>query len=273
MIKNQQQLQDLIKNKAKKRKQDPSFLYKEMFLEEFLKKLSLSKYKNILIFKGGFYLQKTFSLINRTTIDLDFALLKEKIEEKEIYEIVESICQTKTNFQVNFKIMKISKISQGYTLKIEVNKWKLRDFFDVDICIENFKNKKNILNTYVDVLEQEYYSVNSFEIESLVADKLDSILKRKEENSRMKDFYDIFLINKIENQSLNYKKIRKYLIGLDLSYQKINKLEIIKWINDVKETKIFEKPYKKFLENKKYQICPSFEKILILIENMINNIF
>ena len=191
----------LLKQKADKIVNAQNYL--QLFCEEeFIRRLSKSKYADNFILKGGFFLYCLTNFDSRVTYDIDFLLNKIPHDEEKLKEILIEIISTQSgNDFISFEIRKISKINlqmkyHGLSVslvgKIKNTKTPFNIDFGVgDIIFPSIEKRK--LPTQLKHFDRPI--VNTYSIESTIAEKIDSILHLKDSTSRMKDFFDIYYLS------------------------------------------------------------------------------
>lgn len=169
--------------------------------EEFLRRLSFSKYVDNLILKGGLFIFTLSGFESRATIDIDFLLKQMPSSTKDAQKIITEIINTPSgNNFISFEVDGIEEITpqrkyKGVSVKL-IGKIKntktpfIIDFGVGDVIVPKAE-KRNIPTQLDDFISPE---INTYSLESTIAEKFDAILERMELSSRMKDYYDIYFI-------------------------------------------------------------------------------
>ena len=176
--------------------------------DRFVERLSKSKYKNNYILKDGFYLSKLFGLDNRSTMGINAAIRQVKFTEKNIIKMITEIINIDVDDNVKFRIAKTEPILEedeygGLRININFTLENMRDKFHIDIvtgdpiypCPDDYK--------YESLIGNEVYKIWSYNLETVLAEKIETILNKLEASSRMKDYYDIYLIHKFKFNKIN----------------------------------------------------------------------
>lgn len=171
--------------------------------EEFLRRLSYSKFQDKLILKGGLFLYIITNFDGRPTMDIDFLMKNWPNENEKILEMIHDIINTDTeNEFIKFEIKSINSISEqkeyhGARIKMVGVIGNTRTPFDIDIGVGDIVIPKPSKRK-LEVLLANFNSpeVLTYSLESTIAEKWDAIIDRMEFNSRMKDFYDIYFLAK-----------------------------------------------------------------------------
>ena len=169
--------------------------------EEFLRKLSKSGYTEFLILKGGLFIYTLTYFESRATIDADFLLRGLSNSVEDVKELIEKILATPTgNDYISMTAKGFEEISpqrkyRGISAQIIGQIKNVRVPFNVDIGVGDVivpKAEQRTIQTQLPDFEAPV--INTYSLESTIAEKLDAILQRFELTSRMKDFYDIYYL-------------------------------------------------------------------------------
>lgn len=195
-----------LRNKAKETGRSNQLCMQLFCQEEFLRRLEKSKYADNFVLKGGLFLYTLTEFDSRVTVDVDFMLRKIPNTPEKLREVISEIIEADTtNGFISFEIKDVSPISvnkqyPGIHADIVARIKNTRTPFGIDFGIGDVivpGAKKRKLPTQLD--EFPAPTVNTYSIETTVAEKLDAILGLMEFSSRMKDYYDIYyLANKFD---------------------------------------------------------------------------
>lgn len=195
-----------LRNKAKETGRSNQLCMQLFCQEEFLRRLEKSKYADNFVLKGGLFLYTLTEFDSRVTVDVDFMLRKIPNTPEKLREVISEIIESDTmNDFITFEIKSVSPISvnkqyPGIHADIVAHIKNTRtpfwiDFGIGDVIVPGAKKRK--LPTQLDDFPAP--TVNTYSIETTVAEKLDAILGLMEFSSRMKDYYDIYyLANKFD---------------------------------------------------------------------------
>lgn len=220
MIKNVKSLKDQAKNIAKENNISIQQVLQNYMFERILERLSKSKYKKNFIIKGGLLLSSIMGINLRTTMDIDTNVTGINLEKEELLKILTEILNTDIEDNVSFKIEKIEDIKQeeyygGYKFKITGIYKNIKIKFHIDISTGDVITPRAIEYKYKKLFDNSYIDILSYNQETIIAEKLQSILERKITNSRMKDYYDLYFFvnykwNKIDKEILSEAIIRTF---------------------------------------------------------------
>ena len=212
-----QKMKNLIRQKSQDTGLPPQQLYGLYAMDQFLSQLSETKYSNHLIVKGGFLLTASYGLENRATGDLDFTVKGLDLSEENIVEMLNSLPKISGKEIFEFVGMKETREDfnyNGYELKLVFNNDGVKIPLNVDLTtgedlipMEHHKQVQSIFT-------EEKYPISGYPIEQILTDKFYTLLAYGEiddTNSRMKDYYDLYLLTKT-NDDLEFGKIN---VGLE----------------------------------------------------------
>ena len=195
-----------LKNKAKESGRSYQLCLQLFCQEEFLRRLEKSQYAENLVLKGGLFIYSVTDFDSRVTVDVDFLLRKVPNTPEQLQTVIETIISTPTgNDFVTFEIKSIAPIAVakkyagiGVSLVAQIKNTKTPfsiDFGVGDVIVP--KQEKRRIPTQLDDFTAP--TVNTYSLETTIAEKIDAILSLMEFSSRMKDYYDIYyLANKFD---------------------------------------------------------------------------
>lgn len=169
--------------------------------EEFLRRLEKSKYAENFVLKGGLFIYSLTDFDSRVTVDIDFLLRKIPNTPEQLKKVIDEIINTPTgNEFITFEIKEIAPISMakkyaGISASLVARIKNTKTPFSIDFGVGDVivpKQEKRKIPTQLDNFNSPF--VNTYSIETTVAEKLDAILSLMEFSSRMKDYYDIYYL-------------------------------------------------------------------------------
>src|SRR5574344_1802081 len=214
---NSMQLKDKLKNISKEKKVDFNTLLRLYMYDRFIERLAKSKYKDNFILKGGFYLSTLFGVENRTTMDIDTAFRNANFNEETIVKMIKEIVSIKIDDNAKLSYLGIAPIRDedeygGFRVDIQVELENVKEKFHVDIATGDPITPKEIRYKYIPLLGDSYIDLYAYNIETVLAEKIETILSRVELNGRMRDFYDVYLIYTKDWENVNKKHFNNALL-------------------------------------------------------------
>ena len=269
---NSMQLKDKLKNISKEKNIDFNTLLRLYMYDRFLERLSKSKYRDNFILKGGFYLSTLFGVEKRSTMDIDTALRNANFDEETIVKMIKEIISIELDDNAKLKYAGIALIRDedeygGFRVTIEVKYESIKQSFHIDIATGDPITPKEIRYKYLPLLRDDYIDLYAYNMETLLAEKIETILSRLELNGRTRDFYDIYLIYKKEWKNINInhfrKAINKTFTKREYSGDPSEALDIIK------NSDILKERWNKYRKNFSYAKDVKFNEIIDCLEIMI----
>lgn len=270
---NSMQIKDKLKNISRERNVDFNTLLRLYMYDRFIERLAISDYKDIFILKGGFYLSTLFGLENRTTKDIDAAIKDANFTKENIENIIKSIIEIDINDNATIEFINISTIRDedqygGFRIILNVKMDTIRENFQIDIATGDPITPGPYEYKYMPILGDKHIKVWAYNIETVIAEKLETILNRAEANGRTRDYYDLYLIYTKGWDKVNIDNLRK-AIDKTFTKRKYNR-DIIDTIKILKESDILKKRW--ILYSKKYEYAKDldYDKIFKCIEEIIS---
>lgn len=203
-------VEEKIKLKAKELEDKYNLNYYEslqrFMFERILERISVSEYQDNFILKGGLLLAAMFGVENRTTKDMDTTINGIDISKDKMVNVLNEILSIDLNDGVKFDIVNITDIREEdeyggnkYHITGRVNNTKVN--LEIDISTGDKVTPKELKFKYPLLFEDRSILINSYNIETILAEKIETVLRRGKYNSRMKDYYDIyFFLTKFKNE-------------------------------------------------------------------------
>lgn len=211
MIKTARQLKDKIRNLSGSNSQKAQSLIRNYIMEEFLIRLSKSQYKNNFILKGGMLVSSIAGINNRATMDIDTTVKAINLSEDEAYEIIADICNVDIEDNIVFHIVSVSDIMEehdypGIRFMLEATLENLVQPVKIDISTGDVITPGAIEYSYKPMFDNNPIDIMSYNTETLLAEKLETVVSRGIENTRMRDFYDIHILTQTVDIDLEVLK-------------------------------------------------------------------
>ena len=273
MSNSSQAVKDKLKNISREKNVGFNSVMRFYMYDRFVERLSKSKYKDNFILKGGFYLSKLFGLDNRSTMDIDTAIRKTKFTEENIVKMITEIINIDVDDNVKFAIEKTESIRDedeygGLRITINFMLENIRDSFHIDIATGDPIYPGPDDYKYESLIENEVYKVWSYNLETVLAEKIETILSKLETSSRMKDYYDIYLIHKFKFNKINKTEFRR---AVEKTFEKREFDEdLIANLNLLKDSKILRDKWASYSRKNSYARNLEFDETIKCLEEFID---
>lgn len=216
MIKTATQLKDLIRNLSKKKSADAQILMRNYMMERFLERISVSKYQDKFILKGGMLVAAMVGLDARATMDIDATIKGADVNVEAVENIIAEIVSVPLEDGVTFRIKQISEIMDeadypGVRVSMETEFDGVRTPLKIDISTGDVITPKEIQYRFKLMLEDRSIEVWAYNLETVMAEKLETVISRNITNTRMRDFYDIHILLSLYGSTLDTKVLGEAL--------------------------------------------------------------
>ncbi|MEC1771951.1 nucleotidyl transferase AbiEii/AbiGii toxin family protein [Schinkia azotoformans] len=202
-MKSSTQIKALIRNLAKEKEVNAQILLRNYMLERLLERISSSEYKDNFILKGGMLVAALVGVDMRSTIDMDATIKSFPVNRESIEAVFKMILAVPLDDGVEMKLKRIEEIRDedqynGYRVSIEAVMDNARIPIKVDITTGDEITPKEVIYTFDLLLENRSIDILAYNIETVIAEKFETILTRNITNTRMRDFYDIHILLKLQ---------------------------------------------------------------------------
>ena len=212
MIKNAMSLKAKINNIAKKEKVLPQAVMQTYMLERLLERISISKYKDNFILKGGMLISSIIGIDNRSTMDMDTTIKGFKLDKENLENILQEIIKIDIGDNIKFKIISIENIREdddygGLRVHLQASFDEMPIDLKIDVTTGDKITYKEINYKYNLLLEKRSIEIWTYNVETIIAEKYESIIKRSILNTRIRDFYDLYMLTHLDKKNVKSKML------------------------------------------------------------------
>lgn len=224
MIKTARQLKDLIRNLSKKSAADAQILIRSYMMERFLERISLSKYKNQFILKGGMLVAAMVGLDARSTMDIDATLKNITVSLDDVENMINVTISIPLGGGVKFTVKQISEIMReenypGVRVSLETEFDRVITPLKIDISAGDIITPHEVQYSFKLMLEERSINIWAYNLESVLAEKLETLIVRSVTNTRMRDFYDIYILSELYGAKIDRLVLTQALHATALNRQ------------------------------------------------------
>ena len=199
MMKSAKAVKAKIKNKAGGSSDKSQIMLRIYLMERLLERVSLSKYRDNFVLKGGLLVSSLVGVDMRSTMDVDTTVKSLPMNKKSVQKILEEIMAIEVEDGVSFRISKVQDIMEGHEYEgfrfmIECSMDRLKQTIKIDISTGDEITPGAIEYKLPLIIEDRTIELWAYNLETLLAEKLETIMVRAEANTRMRDFYDIHVL-------------------------------------------------------------------------------
>ena len=201
-MKNAMQLKAKVRNIAAEKKVLPHLVLQNYMLERLLMRISISEYKNNFIIKGGLLISSMIGIDFRTTMDMDTTIKNFSLNEVSVRDLFGRICDVDADDNITFLIDSVSSIREGdlysgFRVHLLATFESMKVSVKVDVTTGDVITPEEIDFEYKTMFSEEMIPIKTYNIETMLAEKLETIISRSIQNTRPRDFYDIYILEKL----------------------------------------------------------------------------
>lgn len=227
MIKNRDSLKARASNLSKKTNIPNKYLIQNFMFEALLKRISKSKYKDKFIIKGGFLLSSIFGVNLRSTMDLDTTIKGLPLDRETITNVINEIIRIDVEDNVRLDIENIKDIREeelysGFEVNLKAEFDGLKTNLMIDITTGDVITYEEIEFKYSTLFDNEIINIMTYNYETIIAEKFESIISRNIDNTRMKDYYDLYMFVHLKWDDINKDTLRKAIFNTSKARETID---------------------------------------------------
>ncbi len=253
-------------------------LLQRYMFEKILERISVSKYQNNFILKGGLLLSAIFGVNNRTTKDIDTIIKGINVDKIQIVNILNEILSIDLKDKVKFDIVDVADIREeneygGNKYHIIARLGNTTVNIEIDISTGDIITPKELKFKYPLMFSKGNIMINSYNLETIFAEKLETILRRGKYNSRMKDYYDVYyFLTKIKNE-INIEILKKAINNTFIKRESIEYLnDYTKIIDSISEDQNIRNLWDIYKAKNKYAKNINYFEILIILKKFLKEL-
>ncbi len=199
MIRTSRQLKALVRNMSMGDSAKSQVIIRNYVMERFLERLSLSEYRNNMILKGGILVAALVGLNNRSTLDVDATLKHLPLNEETAKKIVNDIVAIQVDDGISFEIRRVVPIMDeadypGIRIFLDTMLETMRTPLTIDFSTGDVITPKEVLFPFQLLFEKRSIPIFAYNLETVLSEKIETLLSRGTANTRMRDFYDIHIL-------------------------------------------------------------------------------
>lgn len=271
-MKTSTQLKALVRNISAAKGVGAEIILRNFMLERFLERISSSEYKNNFILKGGLLIAAMVGIDARTTMDLDATITGQTLSEAQISKIIENILQVPVGDDIHFAFRKIEEIREeadypGYRVSIDATLDKTRQTMHIDITTGDFVTPREIEYSFKLMFENRSINILAYNLETVLAEKFESVISRGLTNTRMRDFYDIYILT--HTQQFDPVTFRKALEKTSTKRKTVNQISDAKTVvARISENRILIDQWRRYQSKYAYAADVSWEETIHALLNL-----
>ena len=273
-MKTSEQIKGAIRNISKKTGVNANSLLQMCLFEGILEKISKSKYKNHFILKGGLLISSLIGVEMRSTLDMDTTIRGLPMNEENISKILQEILEITIDADIVYRLVKLERIRiedfyEDFSATISCRYGKINTNLNIDITTGDIITPKEVQYFYEKILEEGSISILTYTIETIIAEKFETISSRNITTTRARDFYDLYMLYNLYKSKID-KNILKEAITLTSQHRNSYSLvlqnkEIVKLFYQSDSLKNL---WAKYVQNNSYAKDISFNDTISIYEEI-----
>ena len=258
MIQTSRQLKDWIRNLSRKNHIDPQILMRRYMMERFLERVAVSHYHDRFILKGGMLVSSMIGLESRTTLDIDTTIKGFPLIVSDAVNVVSEIIQIPLEDHVTFQIRKAENIMDemeygGVRLHLESVFDGVITALKIDISTGDAITPREITYSYPLMFEGRSIQLTAYPLETLLAEKLETVLSRGTLNTRMRDYYDLYMLHREYQDQINAQTLHQAIWATAEKRKTLGSIQkVTEILNAIETDPSMDKAWKKYASSNTY---------------------
>ena len=223
------QLKAKIKNISKEKNISAQLVLQNYMMERFIERIALSDFQDQMIIKGGLLISSIVGLDSRATMDIDMTLKGKPVNESFILDYINEISRININDEVKFDVVSITEIREmddyfGFRVSLIAGIGTMKIPLKIDITTGDKIIPSEISYEYPLMFENRSIKIKAYNLETILSEKIETIILRGNQNTRMRDFYDVYILLKLKSKNIDYNILR---LAIEETSQKRDSLNLL----------------------------------------------
>ena len=273
-MKTSEQIKGEIRNISKKTGVNANSLLQMCLFEGILEKISKSKNKNHIILKGGLLISSLIGVEMRSTLDMDTTIRGLPMNEENISKILHEILEITIDANIVYRLIKLERIRkedlyEDFCATISCRYGKINANLNIDITTGDIITPKEIQYSYEKILEEGSISILTYTIETIIAEKFETISSRNITTTRARDFYDLYMLYKLYKSKIDRNVLKE---AITLTSQHRNSFSLVlqykEIVNLFYQSNSLKNLWDKYIQNNPYAKEISFDDTISIYEEI-----
>lgn len=223
------QLKAKIKNISKEKNISAQLVLQNYMMERFIERIALSDFQDQMIIKGGLLISSIVGLDSRATMDIDMTLKGKPVNGAFILDYINEISRININDEVKFDVVSITEIREmddyfGFRVSLIASIGTMKIPLKIDITTRDKIIPSEISYEYPLMFENRSIKIKAYNLETILSEKIETIISRGNQNTRMRDFYDVYILLKLKSKNIDYNILR---LAIEETSQKRDSLNLL----------------------------------------------
>lgn len=270
------QLKAYIKKLAKEKNISAQIVLQNYMLERLLERISVSKYHDNFILKGGFLLAAMVGLDTRATMDMDATIKGLPVTKETISHMFVEICKIQIDDAISFEFNSIDDIREadeysGFRVSLFGKYPPMAVPLKIDITTGDKITPREIEYSFNLMFEDRSINVFAYTVETILAEKLETIISRGDQNTRPRDFYDVYILNTLQKKNIDNQILKE---AFSATVKKRGTEHIVanykEIIETVSKSPAMQDQWTRYQKEFDYAKDISFEDVCSVIQNLVS---
>lgn len=257
-----------VNNFAKKNNIQPQTVLHMYFFEKFLLRLEQSPYRDNFIIKGGLLVSQIIGIARRTTLDMDTTIKGLPLTEENILKIMKEIASEDVGDGIDFVVDMVKPIREkdeyeNFKVHLTAHLGPMHLRIKVDVTTGDAITPREVESKYHCMLDDKEISLLAYPVETLIAEKYESVISKGVHNTRMRDFYDLYWVVKLKSSEIDKDVLKEAIVNTCKRRDSLEKLEnrdVV--ISQIMQNEELASLWKKYKSKNRYVGDLQFEEVL-----------
>lgn len=274
MIKTSRQLKALVRNLTKGDSLQAQIIMRNYVMERFLERISLSKYRNNFILKGGMLVSAMVGLDTRSTMDIDTTIKNMPLSVENAKEMIEEIIAISIDDGMTFSIKSVGEIMDeaeysGVRANLEATLETMRTPLKVDISTGDIITPREVSYTFKLMFEERTISVLAYNLETVLAEKMETVIARGVANTRLRDYYDLYILQNQYTHVINREQFKEAFLATSKKRNSIQQIaEGNRILKEIEDSEVMQELWKGYQKKFSYAEDISWRVVMDSIEKL-----
>ncbi len=224
------QLKAMIRKISKNRNISAQIVLQNYMLERLLERISISQYRSNFILKGGFLIAAMVGLDTRATMDMDATVRGLAVDRNTIGNMFQEICDISVHDDISFSVKRLEDIREndeypGLRVTLEAADPPMVVPLKIDITTGDCITPHEIVYEFKLLFEARSIKILAYNLETIMAEKLETVIARGDQTTRPRDYYDIYILHKFQWQNITPDSLRLALVATATKRNSLSTLE------------------------------------------------
>jgi len=267
-MKTPEQLKGAIRNIAKEKNLSAQEVLQIYMFERIIERISKSAYRDHFILKGGLLISSMVGIAERTTMDMDATIKGMPVDEETIIKAITEILSIDVGDEVQFQINSIKPIREedtydNFRVSIQAVYGRMNTPMKIDITTGDEITPREISYPYQFVFQDKSVNVMAYTLETILAEKYETLIRRNISNTRARDFYDLYLLYRLYKDRVDAETLREAVRATAAKRGSLNTLdEYMEITRDIEESDYLKRIWNNYQKENTYAKSVSFDDIL-----------